>query len=139
MDFEDLLHPADLRLVRYIRLRKARDEGNNVTIEPHWLGDFQNEVNMPLHDTRIRFGMARQFARHIDLVALAPSKIGGMETLELAAYFDEDKPRYHLAIFDTGMSKRAEYSFHSIVDPKIGLFALLKDEYGDEIKFTENR
>lgn len=103
------------------------------------LGDFQNEVNMPLHDTRIRFGMARQFARHIDLVALAPSKIGGMETLELAAYFDEDKPRYHLAIFDTGMSKRAEYSFHSIVDPKIGLLALLKDEYGDEIKFTENR
>ena len=136
MSSEDLLHPADLRLVRYIRLRKARDEGNNITIEPHWLGDFQNEVNMPLHDTRIRFGMAKQYEKHIDLVALAPSKIGGMETLELSAYFDEDKPHYHLSIFDTGMSKRAEYSFNSIVDPKLGIHALLKDEYGDEIKFT---
>lgn len=139
MGYEELLHPADRRLVQYIRLREARDEGKNVSIPPYWLGDFQNEVNMPLHDTRIRFGMAKQYARHIDLVALAPSKIGGMETLELSAYFDEDKPRYHLAIFDTGMSKRAEYSFHSIVNPKTGLFALLKDEYGDEIKFTENR
>ena len=139
MGYEELLHPADRRLVQYIRLREARDEGKNVTIEPNWLGDFQNEVNMPLHDTRIRFGMAKQYARHIDLVALAPSKIGGMETLELSAYFDEDKPRYHLAIFDTGMCKRAEYSFHSIVDPKIGLLVLLKDEYGDEIKFTKNR
>ena len=139
MSCEELLPPADLRLVRYIRLRKARDEGNNVTIEPRWLGNFQNEVNMPLHDTRIRFGMARQYAGHIDLVALAPSKFGGMETLELSAFFDEDKPRYHLSIFDTGMSKRAEYSFNSIVDPKLGLHALLKDEYGDEIKFTEIR
>lgn len=139
MGYEELMHPADRRLVQYIRLREARDEGKDATIEPNWLGDFQNEVNMPLHDIRIRFGMARQYARHIDLVALAPSKIGGMETLELSAYFDEDRPRYHLAIFDTGMSKRAEYSFHSIVDPKIGLLALLKDEYGDEIKFTENR
>ena len=94
---------------------------------------------MPLHDTRIRFGMARQYEKHIDLVALAPSKFGGMETLELSAYFDEDTPHYHLSIFDTGMSKRAEYSFNSIVDPKIGLHALLKDEYGDEIKFTEVR
>lgn len=136
MGYEELMHPADRRLVQYIRLREARDEGKDATIEPNWLGDFQNEVNMPLHDTRIRFGMAKQYAWHIDLVALAPSKFGGMETLELSAYFDEDKPRYHLAIFDTGMSKRAEYSFHSIVDPKIGLLALLKDEYGDEIKFT---
>jgi hypothetical protein len=37
------------------------------------------------------------------------------------------------------MSKRAEYSFNSIVEPKIGLLDLLKDEYGDEIKFTEIR
>lgn len=139
MSCEELLPPADLRLVRYIRLRKARDEGNNVTIEPRWLGNFQNEVNMPLQATRIRFGMAKQYAGHIDLVALAPSKSGGMETLELSAFFDGDKPHYHLSIFDAGMSKRAEYSFNSIAEPKLGLHALLKDEYGDEIKFAEIR
>ena len=137
MEGDEQYHPADLRLVRYIRLRKSKEEGNDIIIEPYWLGDFQDEVNMALHHTRFRFGMARQYARHIDLVALAPSKFGGMETLELSAYFDEERPRYHLDIFDTGMSKRAEYSFNSIADPKTGLLALLEDEYGDRINFDD--
>ena len=136
MEGDEQYHPADLHLDRYIRLRKAKEEGNDITIEPSWLGDFQDKVNMPLDYTRIRFGMAVMYPwRHIELTALAPAQFGGMETLHLIAYFNQDKPLYHLEIFDTGMSKRAEYSFGAIDDPKYGLLALLEDEYGDRIHF----
>ena len=136
MGDDEQYHPADLRLVRYIRLRKSKEEGNDITIEPYWLSDFQDEVNMPLHHTRIRFGMAVMIPwRYIELAALAPAQFGGMETLCLSVHFEKDMPLYHLEIFDTGMSKRAEYSFGAINDPKYGLLALLEDEYGDRINF----
>ena len=136
MEGDEQYHPADLHLVRDIRLRKAKEDGNDITIEPYWLADFQDKVNMSLHYTRIRFGMGVMYPwRYIELTALAPAQFGGTETLHLIAHFDNDMPLYQLEIFDTGMSKRAEYSFGAIDDPKYGLLALLENEYGDRIHF----
>lgn len=138
MQGDELLHPADLSLVRYIRLRKAKEEGNNISFEPFWVGDFTSDVNLVLHDTRIRFGMGiLQEWKCIGLFALAPAPWGQMETLQLTSFFDGDEPRYQLKIFDPHMNKRAEYNFFSISDKKNGLLALLNNEYGDQIKFHE--
>lgn len=139
MQGDELLHPADLELVRYIRLRKAKaDSRNYIQFEPSWVGDFTNAVNLVLHDTRIRFGMGiLQEWQCISLFALAPAPWGQMETLQLTAFFDGDEPRYHLNIFDPQMTNRAEYEFFSISDPKNGLLSVLSDVYGEQIKFHE--
>lgn len=139
MQGDELLHPADLALVRYIRLRKAKtDSRNYIKFEPSWVGDFTNAVNLSLNDTRIRFGMGiLQEWQCICLFALAPAPWAQMETLQLIASFDGDEPSYQLTIFDPHMSKRSEYQFFSISDPKNGLLAVLTDVYGDQLKFHE--
>lgn len=139
MQGDELLHPADLELVRYIRLRKAKaDSRNYIKFEPSWVGDFTNAVNLVLHDTRIRFGMGiLQEWQCISLFALAPTPWGQMETLQLTAFFDGDEPRYQLKIFEPHMNNRAEYDFFSISDPKNGLLSVLSDVYGHQIKFHE--
>ena len=130
------LHPADETLRRYIELRKARDAGNDIQFEKSWLADFMNKVNMAVHDTRIRFGLASMLPwRRIDLHALAPSRESGMETLQLSARIDGDGPGWRLLVFDNGMSLRAEYVFESIVDPGVGLSKILESEYGELIRF----
>lgn len=135
----DLLHPADLELVRYIRLRKAKNDNRDyIKFEPSWVEDFTNAVNLALHDTRIRFGMGiLQEWQCISLFALAPAPFGQMETLQLTAFFDGDEPSYQLKIFDTQVNDRAEYQFFSISDPKNGLLSVLADVYGEQIKFHE--
>ena len=137
MEGDEKYHPADLSLIRYIRIRKAKEEGYNATIELCWLADFTDQVNMSIHDTRIRFGMATMCPSRqcIELVALAPAQFGGMETIQLIAWFNQDKPRYYLEIFDSGMSKRADYSFSSITEAETGLLTILESEYGDRIYF----
>lgn len=139
MQGDELLHPADLELVRYIRLRKAKSDSRNyIQFEPSWVGDFTNAVNLALHDTRIRFGMGiLQEWKCIGLFALAPAPWGQMETLQLIASFEGDKPSYQLKIFDPHMNKRAEYQFFSISDPKNGLLSVLTDVYGEQIKLHE--
>ncbi len=139
MQDDELLHPADLALVRYIRLRKAKNDGRNyINFEPSWVEDFTNAVNLGLHDTRIRFGMGiLQEWQCISLFALAPAPWGQMETLQLIASFEGDEPSYQLKIFDPKMNKRAEYQFFSISNPKTGLLSVLDDVYGDQIKFHE--
>lgn len=140
MQGDELLHPADLALVRYIRLRKAKEDRNYINFEISWLDDFTNSVNMALHDTRIRFGMAiLQEWKCISLFALAPSAepFKLMETLQLTAFFDGEDPWYQLKIIDPEMKLRGEYKFFSISDPNNGLLALLKQEYGNKIDFHE--
>ena len=139
MQDDELLHPADLELVRYIRLRKAKSDSRNyIQFEPSWVGEFTNAVNLALQDTRIRFGMGiLQEWQCIGLFALAPAPWGQMETLQLTAFFEGDEPRYQLKIFDPHMNNRAEYEFFSIADPKNGLLSVLSDVYGDQIKFHE--
>ena len=131
-----IMHPADDALRQYIELRRSMDAGNDVSFEPGWLDGFTDKVNMPLHGTRIRFGMAQLLPwRRIDLHALAPSRESGMETLQLTARFDGQSPPWHLSIFDNGMSLRAEYSFASIADQDYGLKRILAEEYGVLIEF----
>ena len=139
MQGDELLHPADLALVRYIRLRKAKkDSRDYIKFEPAWVEDFTNAVNLALHDTRIRFGMGiLQEWQCISLFALAPAPFGQMETIQLTAFFDGDEPSYQLKLFDTHMAKRSEFQFFSISDPKTGLLSVLSDVYGDQIKFHE--
>lgn len=136
---DDLLHPADLELVRYIRLRKAMNDSRGyIKFEPSWIEDFTNAVNLALHDTRIRFGMGiLQAWQCISLFALAPAPFSQMETLQLTAFFDGDEPSYQLKIFGTQVTNRAEYQFFSISDPNNGLLSVLADVYGEQIKFHE--
>lgn len=139
MQDDDLLHPADLELVRYIRLRKARNDSRSyIKFEPSWVEDFTNAVNLALHDTRIRFGMGiLQEWQCISLFALAPAPFGQMETLQLTAFFDGDEPNYQLKMLGTDVTNKAEYQFFSISDPKTGLLSVLADVYGEQIKFHE--
>ena len=103
------LHPADDELRRYIELRKDRDSGKDIQFEEAWLAGFMDKVNMAVHDTRIRFGLPSMLPwRRIETLALAPSRQSGIETLALRARIDGDGPAWRLAIYDPGMSIRAE-------------------------------
>lgn len=131
--FEEL----DEELRAFIRLRKAKEEGNQIGFEPRWAHEVMIAVNDLLSSYNIRFGNARLSEwKYISMETLLPGKGPKRHYAVLEAHFDDETPEYRLGIFNEKGKMYSEFTFFQIANQEIGLIPSLKAACGaDNIRF----
>jgi len=131
-----ITYQTDEWLSDYIKLRKARAEGNDIEFGgSDWLLAFLREVNIVIGNTNVRFGNI-QFHdwMYLSMEALLPENPRQARVARLEARFDGEYPAYRLYFFDRKGKTVSEFAFLEIANPMHGLGSCLKEICGDNLK-----